>query len=437
MLGANRLMERTWASWANSGRDAFLAVSGICGLTLALYLGRDWLVEVRGIWTEGALGRGSAGVDRGESTWVLLGSIATVLVSTVVFTLTAIAGARWAWLRVGWWRHSNRPETSAGHRALVAVGAMGLTLSLVMLWLGVGITLPIAQPSYPLRLETLLYFVRLGVVPVVLAVVVARSRLSPTVLYLLVLGVAVIASATSASRAVALAYALVALAVPWRRSWPRLAALLVSSVIAVNVATRARTLLIPFVLDSQELRDIYVSQESIRAATDVSIREAVGSNIVDLAGRRALGFDELDLALAFSYPRVSYEQGIIGVGRALGFRFEQVPQCPQLAEVFADADDRIGGINLDPLGRLWQASCGNSGAYLTSLLVVSAMFSLLILGAMALRVRWGHRSTIPVVILLGYLLWYDSRYTVLRFSLLVLWFAVIFDRRFVVRAQSP
>ena len=265
-----------------------------------------------------------------------------------------------------------------------------------------------------------------------MALTVARTRLPPPLSLAVVLAVGVVASAASASRAVAIAYAVALLAVAWKRQLTRFFSLIFGLALLLNVATRSRTLIIPEVLGSEFLERVYATPESVRAALDVAPSESVGANVIDFVGRRALGLDELNLAVTFPYPKVSLMEGLAGVANSLGLRVEGQARCPSMEQIYSFSPERFGGMNLDPLGRLWAASCGSTGAYVIALIVSGALFSLLIAGGMALNARWGVEVALVVVLLLGFALWFDSRYTVLRFGLVTLILAVTLDRRLAV-----
>lgn len=417
------------APTSHTKRSVVLASIGICSAVAATYIGREFVVSVRGIWTDGELGAGQREVDIAPTLWALAGSLLLVLALTLTFSIVGLALARRIWRRFPWLSHGFRSRLSNGPWPLLLVSLGVIALSVAMLFLRIGITVPIAPPEYPWRLDTGLYFFRLAIAPVVVAVLASRSRMQPPATFGIVLAVGVVASATSASRAVAVAYSLCVLAIVFHRRWLAFPAFIVTIALTVNVASRARTLLIPRIWTDPALQAIYVSETSTAVALDASPSQSIGANLVDFAGARALGLDEFGLALTFNYSDVSLQGALFALGETLGLRNMTSPTCPELRELFANGAERVGGLNLDPFGRLYAGSCGSTNAYLVALVLTAVLFSLFILGGVGLKLRWGMERATTILCLLGFLLWFDSRYTVIRFGLVTLAAALLLDRR--------
>jgi hypothetical protein len=90
--------------------------------------------------------------DRRSAVFVMLAS------SVLLFATTALGGivdyriGSWLLHKLTWLRQGERSAKSSSPWALVAAAIVGVGISLVMLYLRVGITVPVPGPTYPMRL---------------------------------------------------------------------------------------------------------------------------------------------------------------------------------------------------------------------------------------------------------------------------------------------
>ncbi|MCX6432201.1 MAG: hypothetical protein NTX29_05255, partial [Actinobacteria bacterium] len=245
--------------------------------------------------------------------------------------------------------HHSQPIRIAGGWAILVVGLMTL-LSVGMLLIGVGVTTYFPPEPLPLKLTGILIYGRLLILPLVMCILAAiSSGRWRWILLMAIVVECVIASAASGSRIIALLHSLplLFLALPWLVRVGSSVGLLF---VGLNVATRSRSLVVPFAIDDPTLHKVYANSAAV--ADSMDLRNALAlpwHYIVD----RTLGLPELMM--------VSDRSGLCSsVGQALRQTFFALTpfvsgeaSCTSLQDVYQVPNGVFGGLNLDFFGGIW------------------------------------------------------------------------------------
>lgn len=364
------------------------------------------------------------------------------IVLTVLFVLfigpivigSGVFLALWAWRRPG------TSQSNSGFAIAPWIGILGVLLviliSIVMFWLRVGITIAPTLEPLPFRMTGLLFYTRLLIAPVILAMIACKAQggYRWIIGFLLVMNVLVVA-VTSGSR---LLVVLHALALLWMSSrlWIRLSLFAGSLLVGLNIASRGRDLWLAEIANSQGLVNANISASKDLLASD----GVVGSSVISLYGSteavstalnwstfvsslfeyiqyRALGLPEL--IMSASAPRMcSGARAWDGLLALLPLGSSELEPCYSIREVLRLPETSPGGFSVDFLGTLWLSGGSHTLPFIVLCLIVGIALGLSFSAGRQLEVTAGTQGIAILCLVIATLLLFESRYFVLiSFSL--------------------
>lgn len=253
--------------------------------------------------------------------------------------------------------------------AIPGLAAIMIAISLFMLWRGIGITIETNFDPLPLRLAGALFYARLLIFPLLLAWITYRASGNwRFVAVLVVLSEAVVASASSGSRFVAVLHATPLLFVQFPL-FTRWAVFSLGLFANINAASRARNLIIPQLREFASsasaasstasapltnFTETYANPSAIAASTDLTSLHTLP---LDYLLVRTQGLPELMMLASRRQLCPTFNDSLKSF---IGMVNTPPPNsCASIRAVYGMPESATGGFGLDPMGTLWMGAGGH------------------------------------------------------------------------------